>query len=98
LTALGGDITAPEEKPEEVVEDIPLEQWNKMIEEAEKEVEKEKSAKAQWKAENPDDTIKHHEKLKELGIINNFLGNNLHRKEKKKLHQLIAFFQSYKLK
>jgi hypothetical protein len=42
-----------------------------MIEEAEKEVEKEKSAKAQWKTENPDDTIKHHEKLKELGIIDN---------------------------
>jgi hypothetical protein len=40
-TALGGDITAPEEKPAEMVEDIPLEQWNKMIEEAEKEVEKE---------------------------------------------------------
>jgi len=70
LTALGGDITATEEKPVEVVEDIPLEQWNKMIEEAEKEVEKEKSAKSQWKAENPDDTIKHHEKLKQLGIIN----------------------------
>jgi hypothetical protein len=70
LTALGGDITATEEKPVETVEDIPIEQWNKMIEEAEKEVEKEKSAKAQWKAENPDDTIKHHEKLKELGIIN----------------------------
>jgi hypothetical protein len=69
LTALGGDITATEEKPVETVEDIPIEQWNKMIEEAEKEVEKEKSAKAQWKAENPDDTIKHHEKLKELGII-----------------------------
>jgi hypothetical protein len=40
-TALGGDITAPEEKPAEMVEDIPLEQWNKMIEEAEKEVVKE---------------------------------------------------------
>ena len=40
-TALGGDITAPEEKLAEVVEDIPLEQWNKMIEEAEKEVVKE---------------------------------------------------------
>ena len=41
LTALGGDITATEEKPVETVEDLPLEQWNKMIEEAEKEVEKE---------------------------------------------------------
>jgi hypothetical protein len=38
LTALGGDITATEEKPVESVEDLPLEQWNKMIEEAEKAV------------------------------------------------------------
>jgi len=42
LTALGGDITAMEEKPVETVEDIPLEQWNKMIEEAEKAVAEEK--------------------------------------------------------
>jgi hypothetical protein len=41
LTALGGDITATEEKPVETVEDIPLEQWNKMIEEAEKAVAEE---------------------------------------------------------
>ena len=40
-TALGGDITAPEEKPTEVVEELPLEQWNKMIAEAEKAVEAE---------------------------------------------------------
>ena len=65
-TALGGDITAPEEKPvdlepdfikqaenrvqdrlEEVKQEevpMPLEQWNKMIEEAEKAVEDEKKA------------------------------------------------------
>jgi hypothetical protein len=43
LTALGGDITATEEKPVEAVEDIPLEQWNKMIEEAEKAVAEEKT-------------------------------------------------------
>ena len=42
LTALGGDITATEEKPVEVVEDMPLEQWNKMIEEAEQAIQKEK--------------------------------------------------------
>ena len=41
LTALGGDITAPEEKPEEVVEELPLEQWNKMIEEAEAQADRE---------------------------------------------------------
>ena len=41
LTALGGDITATEEKPTETVEDLPLEQWNKMIAEAEAEAHKE---------------------------------------------------------
>jgi hypothetical protein len=53
----------------EIVEDIGLEQWNKMIEEAERELEKEKEAKRIWKEQNPDDTIKHQEKLKEAGII-----------------------------
>jgi len=42
-TALGGDITAPEEKLVETVEDLPLEQWNKMIEAAEQAVAKEKT-------------------------------------------------------
>jgi hypothetical protein len=41
LTALGGDITATEEKPVEAVEDMPLEQWNKMIEEAEQAIQQE---------------------------------------------------------
>ena len=40
-----------------------------MIEEAEKEVEKEKSAKSVWKDQNPNDTIKRQELLKEIGII-----------------------------
>ena len=44
-TALGGDITASEEKQEEAVEDIPLEQWNKMIAEAEAEALKEREAR-----------------------------------------------------
>jgi hypothetical protein len=55
-TALGGDITAPEEtkvtpETQDVTKDanqeetpMPLEQWNKMIEEAEKAVEEEKKA------------------------------------------------------
>jgi hypothetical protein len=40
-----------------------------MIEEADKEVKKEKSAKTVWKEQNPSDTIKHQEMLKDLGII-----------------------------
>jgi hypothetical protein len=48
-TALGGDITAPEEKPAETVEDLPLEQWNKMIEEAEKALVEEKIVEEQSK-------------------------------------------------
>jgi hypothetical protein len=39
LTALGGDITAPEE----TVEGTSIDQWNKMIEEAEKAVQEEKT-------------------------------------------------------
>ncbi len=46
-----------------------VDEWNKMIAEAEKEAEKEKSAKQQWKEEHPNETIKRQEKLKELGII-----------------------------
>ncbi len=53
----------------DIVEEIGLEQWNKMIEEAEKEVLREKEAKRQWKTDNPNDTLKHQERLKQEGII-----------------------------
>jgi hypothetical protein len=85
LTALGGDITATEEKPVETVEDLPLEQWNKMIEEAEKAVEQEreiedseilesvpeteKQAMTAWKHDNPDSSLKFQRQLLEKGII-----------------------------
>ena len=68
-TALGGDITAPEEPSVPSTEESELDKWNKMIEEADKEVKKEKSAKTVWKEQNPSDTIKHQEMLKDLGII-----------------------------
>jgi len=85
LTALGGDITATEEKPVETVEDIPLEQWNKMISEAEKAVEQEreiedseilasapeteKQAMAAWKHDNPDSSLKFQRQLLAKGVI-----------------------------
>ena len=85
LTALGGDITATEEKPVETVEDLPLEQWNKMIEEAEKAVEQEreiedseilasvpeteKQAMTAWKHDNPDSSLKFQRQLLDKGII-----------------------------
>lgn len=84
-TALGGDITAPEEKPVETVEDLPLEQWNNMIAEAEKAVaeereiedaeiinsapETEKQAMAAWKHDNPDSSLKYQRRLLDKGII-----------------------------
>jgi hypothetical protein len=81
-TALGGDITAPEEKLVETVEDLPLEQWNKMIEEAEKAVEEEseqdildkaadseKEAMTLWKADHPDNSLKLQRRLFERGAI-----------------------------
>jgi hypothetical protein len=85
LTALGGDITATEKKPVDTVEDIPLEQWNKMIEEAEKAVEQEreiedseilasapeteKQAMAAWKHDNPDSSLKFQRQLLAKGVI-----------------------------
>jgi DNA integrity scanning protein DisA with diadenylate cyclase activity len=84
-TALGGDITAPEEKPEAVVEELPLEQWNKMIAEAEKAVddeedaallekadELEKEAMRKWKSENPENSLKYQRQLFEKGMITKF--------------------------
>ena len=84
-TALGGDITASEEKPAETVEDLPLEQWNKMIKEAEKAVEQErefedseileaatiseKAAMTAWKHDHPDSSLKVQRKMLERGII-----------------------------
>ena len=84
-TALGGDITAPEEKHVETVEEIPLEQWNKMIEEAEKAVEQEreqedqeliesapqneKQAMTAWKHDHPDMSLKLQRKLLQQGVI-----------------------------
>ena len=85
LTALGGDITATEEKPVESVEGVPLEQWNTMIAEAEKAVEQEreledseilesvpeteKQAMAAWKHDHPDSSLKFQRQLLEKGII-----------------------------
>jgi len=84
-TALGGDITAPEEKQDEVVEGIPLEQWNKMIAEAEKAVDEEedaallekadeleKEAMRKWKSENPENSLKYQRQLFEKGMITKF--------------------------
>ena len=84
-TALGGDITAPEEKQEEVVEGIPLEQWNKMIAEAEKAVDEEadaaliekadeleKEAMRKWKSENPENSLKYQRQMFEKGMITKF--------------------------
>jgi hypothetical protein len=84
-TALGGDITAPEEKLAEAVDDLPLEQWNKMIEEADKAVEQEreiedseilesapeteKQAMAAWKHDNPDSSLKFQRQLLAKGVI-----------------------------
>lgn len=85
LTALGGDITATEEKPVETVQDLPLEQWNKMIEEADKAVEQEREledseilqaapaseaeAMTAWKHDYPDSSLKFQRRLLEKGII-----------------------------
>ncbi len=63
-------------------EQKPLEEWNEMIAEAKKEADEEdelkiieqassseKEAMAKWKAEHPDDSLKHQRRLLERGII-----------------------------
>jgi translation initiation factor 2B subunit (eIF-2B alpha/beta/delta family) len=58
--------------PEEEAERSAIEEWNRMIEAAEEEVEKESSEKAarhKWKEDHPNDTIKRQERLKEVGLI-----------------------------
>jgi hypothetical protein len=85
LTALGGDITAPEEPVVPGTAESELEKWNKMIEEAEKAVdaetekedeqildeahESEKVAMSAWKRDNPDSSLKLQRRLLEKGII-----------------------------
>ena len=56
LTALGGDITAPEEPVEEVPTESELEKWNKMIEEAERELEHEAIKQEEAKRYHPEET------------------------------------------
>jgi hypothetical protein len=56
LTALGGDITAPEEPVEEVPTESELEKWNKMIEEAERELEHEAITQEEAKRYHPEET------------------------------------------
>jgi hypothetical protein len=61
------------ESPEEVdpVEQVGIDQWNKMIEEAEREAQKEKeeSAKKKFKQDHPDASIKQIKKLHDDGVI-----------------------------
>jgi hypothetical protein len=75
-------LTADSEK---AIEEVPIEQWNKMIAEAEKAVEEEKEledheilqeahetekeAMRLWKEDNPEGSLKHQRKLLERGVI-----------------------------
>ena len=75
-------LTADSEK---VIEEVPIEQWNKMIAEAEKAAEEEKEledheileeahenekeAMRLWKEDNPEGSLKHQRKLLERGVI-----------------------------
>jgi len=56
LTALGGDITAPEEPVVPGTTESELEKWNKMIEEAERELEHEAIKQEEAKRYHPEET------------------------------------------
>lgn len=69
-----GADTAPERFGLDKIEDettVPLDQWNKMIEEAEREAQKEKeeSSKRKFKQDHPDTNIKQIKRLHEQGVI-----------------------------
>jgi hypothetical protein len=53
----------------DIVEEVGVDAWNKMLADAEDAVEAEKAAMRRWKEEHPDDTIKNARQQKELGII-----------------------------
>jgi len=64
---VGPQVYKPEEKPTESVEDIPLEQWNKMIEEAEQAVQEEREKFETGQIETlPESTV---EKFEEEKLI-----------------------------
>ena len=81
-TALGGDITAPEE----TIEDSSIDQWNKMIEEAEKAVVEEKIVEEQakpktislaglWNEPTPEPVIETEESKKKTYMMKDPNGN-----------------------
>jgi len=54
---------------QDIVDTVGLENWNKMVEEAEKAVEDEKERMRLWKEQNPDSTIKNEQLKKSVGAI-----------------------------
>jgi len=53
----------------DIVDEVGVDAWNKLLSDAEEAVEAEKTAMRRWKEEHPDDTIKNVRQQKELGII-----------------------------
>jgi hypothetical protein len=53
----------------DIVDDLGLEEWNRMLEQAEKAVDEEKERMRHWKEDHPESTIKGEKLKKEIGII-----------------------------
>lgn len=70
------------EKELDIIEEVGVEQWNKMLEEAERAVEDEKERMRQWKEEHPESTIKAEQLKKAVGAIDEVPWNDEDLKKK----------------
>lgn len=61
-------IIEPQESVPDIIDDVGVDAWNKMLSEAEKAVDEEKQKMRQWKEEHPDATIKDERLKKEVGV------------------------------
>jgi hypothetical protein len=61
--------TYKQDEEKDIVDEVGVDAWNKLLAEAEEAVEAEKVAMRKWKEEHPEETIKQVRQQKELGII-----------------------------
>jgi hypothetical protein len=69
----------PVEEEKDIVDEVGVDTWNKLLADAEDAVEAEKAAMRRWKEEHPEETIKHVRQQKELGIIDELPWQDLER-------------------
>jgi hypothetical protein len=97
------DDTSDEFDKDDLPAQVGLEAWNKMIEEAEQAAREEKDlsekmARHNWKEQNPNDTLKHQEKLHDLGLIDQLPWESVEKIEDEKLDAEESKKKTYMIK